>query len=159
MEIFSFSEKWKNSHTTFAKKHFNNRRKRVNEDYISWKFGGLFPEEPISLLLAIENDNVIGQLGLVPCKVQMGAETVSAHWACDLMVDLDYRGKGVANLLYKEGLKNKLTFGSDPSPAADKSMRKAGFEPLIAPWKFFLPLKLSAITKKKFKKLTPIFEI
>jgi GNAT superfamily N-acetyltransferase len=136
-------------HKQFALKHWT-KRKRITPEYIYWKFRGVPGKELLSFILAIEEGQVIGQLGLVPCIVDISGKKVDAQWACDLMVDHDYRGKGIAKMLYEYAcLIKPLTLGSDASPAATISMKRAGFISLIGPWKFFFPLWLGEITKLK----------
>jgi hypothetical protein len=64
-------------------------------------------------------------------------EQLPVHWTCDLMVDNDYSGKGIAGQLYKKALENKLILGSDPSSAAVISMRRSGFVSFKGPVMFF----------------------
>ncbi len=153
-----YGVEWEISHQKFAKEYFNNRRKRVNSDYISWKFGGVNGIYPPSFLLAVDGENVVGQLGILPATIKVYNQYFEAHWACDLMVHNDYRGYGIAKLLYEEAIKRKITLGSDPSPAASKSMQKHGFKNCLGPWKFFFPIKLNEISDLKFKRLSPILK-
>ena len=149
IKIKPYGPEYHDLHHQFASRHWK-KRKRLSSKYIYWKFRGK-PDEPIpSFVLAIDKGKVIGQLGLVPCTVQVGDEKVKAHWACDLMVDHEYRGKNIGKKLYEYAHQLRpLTLGSDASPAASKSMIKAGYKPAVGPWKFLLALKIGEVTKLK----------
>ncbi|MDP2159174.1 MAG: GNAT family N-acetyltransferase, partial [Flavobacterium sp.] len=149
IEIVPYGPKWEQAHIAFASKYWTKSRRKI-PDYIYWKFRGRPNQEITSFLLAVENNEVIGQLGLIPVNVRVVDELYEAQWACDLMVDTSYRGKGVAKMLYDEAHKQKeLTIGSDPSPAASASMQKNGYLLMTASWKCFFPLNLNEITKLK----------
>lgn len=156
IKIVNYGPKWEEKHQVFARKYFNGRRKRVNPDYIYWKFRGEDGRSLKSFLLAVADGVVIGQLGLVPADVRIDDKIFKAQWACDLMVANEYRGAGIAKLLYQEAVTRKITLGSDPSLAATISMLKFGFKPLKGPTKVFFPYKLSSITQKKAKKLSSV---
>jgi len=158
LQIIPYSSKWSEKHTAFAIIYFKGRRKRINPDYIFWKFRGEEQDKTPSFLLAIQDDNVIGQLGLVPCEIRTSQQTYECHWACDLMVDPNFRGGGVAKHLYEKAIQMKATLGSDPSPAAAISMKKFGFKDIEGPSKLFFPIYLSSISDKKFKSLSAVLK-
>lgn len=149
IEIKSYGPNFEELHKQFAMQ-FWTKRKRITPEYIYWKFRGVSGQELSGFILAIDGERVVGQLGLVPCLVEVDNQQVEAQWACDLMVDHAYRGKDVAKMLYEYAYSIKpLTLGSDASPAATISMKRAGFISLTGPWKFFFPLWLGEITKVK----------
>ena len=157
IQIVHYSKKWEESHQIFAKKYYNNRRKRVIPEYIYWKFRGDKEIETKSFLLAILDKEVIGQLGLIPCRIMQNNRVFDAHWACDLMVDKKFRGKGIAPLLYTEAMNRKILLANDVSPSAVKSMERFGFKKMVGPSKLFFPFYFSAITDKKLKFATKLF--
>jgi len=108
------------------------------------------------MLLAIAEGEVIGQLGLIPCKITLQGEVFDAHWACDLMLNENFRGKGIAKKLYSEALNMRILLASDVSPSAAVSMARFGFNEMIGPHKLFYPFKLKSITDKKLKWATSI---
>lgn len=149
ISIVHYSPLYETAHKTFAEQLWS-KRKRTTPEYIYWKFRSQPGSETSSFILAVENEKVIGQLGLIPCSIRLEDTTIDAQWACDLMVDKTYRGKGAAGLLYEYALKLKpVTLGSDPSPAASTSMKRAGFISLKGPVKFLFPLYIGEITKLK----------
>ncbi len=136
-------------HIDFASKYWTKKR-RFTPEYIYWKFRGKHNENISSFILAIHENKVIGQLGLIPVNVKIEDKIVDAQWACDLMVDNDYRGSGVAKLLYDFAHNQKtLTLGSDPSSAASKSMKKNGYQSLDGGWKLFFGIYIGEIFKLK----------
>jgi GNAT superfamily N-acetyltransferase len=149
IEIKSYGPAWEELHRQFASKYWA-KRKRLTPEYIYWKFRGTPGKDLPSFILAIENGKVVGQMGLVPCIVNIKGHHIEAQWACDLMVDKAYRGAGIAKALYDFAyLMKPLTLGSDASPAATISMIRAGFILLRGPWKFLYTLRLGELTKLK----------
>ncbi len=144
-----YSKEFEEQHIAFAKKYWTKKR-RLTPEYIYWKFRGKNTELLKSFILAFDGDKVVGQFGLVPSKVFIDGIIYDSQWACDLMVDHEYRGKGVADALYEFAHENgKVTLGSDPSPAAEKSMIKKGYISISGPRKFVFPIKLGEILKLK----------
>ena len=149
LQIVPYQPDLEQAHIDFATQYWNKKR-RFTPEYIYWKFRGTPNKELWSFLLAVVDNKVIGQLGLVPCKVKLGDHIYEAQWACDLMVDHTYRGKSVAKFLYETAHRLKpITLGSDPSPAAFKSMTKAGYRRLEGPIKFILPVSIGKTLQLK----------
>lgn len=149
IDIVHYSPSYETAHYQFASQYWS-KRKRIVSEYIYWKFRGKLGKDLNSFILAIEKERVIGQLGLIPCSIKVKDKIVEAQWACDLMVDTNYRGKGIAKLLYEYAFKLKpITLGSDPSPAAATSMKRAGFVSLKGSLKFMFPMYIGEITKLK----------
>lgn len=150
IEIVNYSPAFEEQHYSFATRMFGNRRKRRNPDYLYWKFRGKQGEELSSFKLALSDGKIVGQLGLIPCKLNLNGQIVESQWACDLVVDPDFRGKGVAKLLYQAAHDQKpITLGSDPSPAAEKSMIRAGYRKLKSSNKQFIPIFLGLPLRMK----------
>ncbi len=156
IQIVHYGNKWEESHQKFAKKYYNNRRRRVIPDYIYWKFRSETGIEAKSLLLALSDNEVIGQAGFIPCEIVLKNKLFHAYFICELMVDERFRGKGIAHLFYSEAMKRNIIFGSDPSPSASKSLERFGFKKMIGPSKLFFPFYFSAITEKKLKSATKL---
>lgn len=150
IEIRPFSESYKEAHKAFAAKFWKKKR-RLDSKYIEWKFRIGESFNP-SFLIAIDTNNneVVGQFGIIPCTVKVGGEVFSAQWACDLMVNPDYRGMGVAQKLYSEAHKYaEITLGSNPSPKASNSMRRMGYKGVVGPFKYFFPRSLLEVISFK----------
>jgi len=149
IQIKSYSPEFEEAHIKFASKYWTKGR-RKNPEFIYWKFRGKPNAELPSFILAIDNDEVVGQLGIIPCIISIEDKIYDAQWACDLMVDEDYRGKNIAKQLYDYAHNSKsITLGSNPSVAASKSMRRNGYKSLKSSWKFIFPIKIGEITKLK----------
>ncbi|PRY97386.1 acetyltransferase (GNAT) family protein [Marinilabilia salmonicolor] len=150
IQIVNYSPKYEEAHFKFASLMFGPRRKRRNSDYIYWKFRGVEGVEMPSLKLAVSDGEVVGQLGVIPCKVRLGHEIIDAQWACDLMVRKNYRGKGIAAGLYENAHAQKiLTIGSNPSPSAEKSMLRNRYNRIPGPQKYFIPYHLGTPLRMK----------
>src|SRR5690606_6549679 len=122
IEIKPYSAEFEEAHIQFASKYWTKGR-RKNPEYIYWKFRGNPNTNLPGFILAIDDNKVVGQLGVIPSIISIEDKIYDAQWACDLMVDMDYRGKNVAKQLYDyaHNLKS-ITLGSNPSAAASKSM-------------------------------------
>ncbi len=154
IEIKYYSKEHELAHIEFAQKYWTKKRRLIPE-YIYWKFRGSPTSELKAFILAFDGNEVVGQFGLVPCKILINGVLIQAQWACDLMVDTRYRGKGVAEKLYDFAHQNKpITLGSDPSPAAEKSMIKKGYTAHEGPRKFVFPIKIGEIFKLKRIKIS-----
>ena len=149
IEIKKYNSDLEQAHFDFASKYWTKARRKTPE-YIYWKFRRKNNEDLSSFLLAVKDNIVIGQLGLIPVDVYIDGKVYQSQWACDLMVDNAYRGYGVAKLLYEFAHKQKeITFGSDPSAAAYKSMTKSGYNTIKASWKFLFSVTIGGILKLK----------
>jgi len=150
IEIVNYGPALEEQHYSFATRMFGNRRKRRNSDYLYWKFRGEPSEELNSFKIALSDGKIVGQLGLIPCQLNLDGQIVDSQWACDLVVDPEFRGKGVAKLLYQAAHDQKpITLGSDPSPSAEISMLRAGYKKLKSSNKQFVPIFLGLPLRMK----------
>ncbi|MES2812688.1 MAG: GNAT family N-acetyltransferase [Bacteroidota bacterium] len=149
IEVKPYSKEFEEQHIAFAQKYWTKKR-RFTPEYIYWKFRGAENKPLNSFILAFDGDQVVGQFGVVPSEISIDGVVYQTQWACDLMVDTNYRGKGVAEKLYEFAHENCIiTLGSDPSPAAEKSMLKKGYISILGPRKFIFPVKVGEIFKLK----------
>ncbi len=149
IEIKKYNSDLEQAHIDFASKYWTKSRRKIPE-YIYWKFRRKNNEDLSSFLLAVKDNVVIGQLGVIPADVYVDGKIYESQWACDLMVDNDYRGNGIAKLLYDFAHKQKeITFGHDPSPAAYKSMTRSGYKTIQASYKFLFSVNIGGILKLK----------
>jgi hypothetical protein len=151
IRIVQYSNYWAPKHEHFVRKHWNKVRRR-SEEYIYWKFRGKEGQDLKGFILAIDkNDNVVGQLGLVPATLWYAGQKLQAQWFCDLMFDVELRGKGLAKKLYDYAFSyNCVSLGSDPSPAARYSMIRSGFSEVDAEHRFIIPVSLGKTLALKF---------
>lgn len=114
------------------------------EKYIRWKFRGQESGDVEGLLIALMNDKVVGQLGLIPVKLKHENKIYDAQWACDLMVDPEFRKTGIGNKLFSEALsRDMISLGNNPSPRAEKVMLDIGFKPLQSGRTMVFPLDVN----------------
>lgn len=144
--VFPYSEEYADAHRAFAQKMWPGKQRRCSADYNRWKFRGSQDGPVDGLLLAVVDGQVVGQLGLIPVELFDGEQQVPAQWACDLMVDASQRHKGLGSLLLAVGMsRERVTLGSEPSPAADAVMTRLGFRGVGGPTKMVLPLEASGV--------------
>jgi len=153
IKIVEFSPDWEQKHEDFAKMYWPNKRRRYIPEYIYWKFRGIEGNKLPSFALAIDNNKVIGQFGFIPCDINVNGNVHPAQWICDLLVSINYRGKGVAKLLYNFIEKNgRLSLGSNPSPACQKSLLRSGYTLISGPNKWIYPISIGGTLMLKSKR-------
>jgi len=88
--------------SSFYKKVFGERSKFLAKNW-SWLYRVNYNDaEPLILI----NDNkIIGQLGLIPVKLRMGDKVISATWFVDFIIAQEFQGKGAGSYLVKEAMK------------------------------------------------------
>ncbi|MGI9192870.1 MAG: GNAT family N-acetyltransferase [Chitinophagaceae bacterium] len=149
--ITPYSPQYEIAHQEFVRKFWKRERARIPE-YVYWKFRGQSPAPLTGMILAVDNGKVIGLTGYVPFDVYINGEVYPSQWTCDIMVDHDYRGKGIAQMIYTYAQQQKIiTFGSAPSPAATKSLARTGYEFMQGSWKVSFPKNLYEVLKLKKK--------
>lgn len=142
VKIVHYSPRWEKEHIEFARQYWSKKR-RFTPEYIYWKFRGQPEQELQGFILAIHNDKVVGQIGMIPCNISIRGKVIEAQWICDLMVDKAMRGSNVAQLLYNHVESNgRIILGSDPSPAARKSLNKNGYCFVTGPNVFLFPISI-----------------
>jgi len=151
IKTLEYESKFFKSRDEFIKKYWKKERLK-HVDYLAWKFRSPSSELIDGLILAIDDDKVIGQYGYIPVEIVMDGITYPSQWACDAMVDLEYRGKGVANQINHHAFgKKPITLGSDPSHAATKSYQKTGAHFMEGPWKVSYMKNLYELARIKKK--------
>lgn len=149
-DIVPYDAPFAKVHQEFAARNWPTKNRRRSEKYIRWKFRGQTSGPVNGFLLAVSDDEVFGQLGVIPVRLRAGDIDAPAQWACDLMVEPSLRRKGIGSLLFSAAIRRDcVTLGSDPSPAADITMARMGFQPLSSAWKMVLPLEWSHVLSWK----------
>lgn len=84
--------------------------------------------DDVGLVLAWAGDRLVGYIGLVPGRLDLGGETVSVYWPSTWFVSPDLRGAGVGYRLLADliALDHDL-FATSFTKAADRVLRSAGF--------------------------------
>jgi len=65
------------------------------------------PDRGASMWLAFVGDDVVGQMGVQDCAIMVDGAHHHAGWIVDVMVDGDFRGKGVGHMLHAEIQKHR----------------------------------------------------
>ena len=99
LKAVPYSEENAHLHRQFAERMWPQKRRRRLGEYQRWKFRGPTSGPVPGLLLATDGEKVVGQLGLIPVEIRAGDEVLSAQWACDLMVDSEWRRQGIGTML------------------------------------------------------------
>ncbi|MBX7042419.1 MAG: GNAT family N-acetyltransferase [Ignavibacteria bacterium] len=148
IEVTAYCDELVEAHRIFSSAMWPRKRRRREEVYVRWKFRGPEKGSVDGLLLAVSGDKVIGQLGLIPVKVNFNGAEKRSQWACDLMVDPDHRREGVGRLLFENAFsRDMMTIGNNPSPGAEALMLKSGFRKISSGRLMVFPVKASHILK------------
>ncbi|MEP7146410.1 MAG: GNAT family N-acetyltransferase [bacterium] len=149
VEVKPYSDEYVKLHEEFSKKFWPNKKRRRIEIYNRWKFRGPDKGNVDGLLLALYDNKIVGQIGLLPVKLKSGKNIYNAQWACDLMVDLNYRSMGIGSKLFETAMlrDNIITLGNNPSAKAGKVMEKIGFKHLKSGRTMIFPLKSEQVLK------------
>ena len=86
----------------FYQKVFKNRYKILINHWKWWYRINYLDCEPIVL---ISNNEIVGQLGLIPVKIKIENKIISATWYVDFAILPEFQGKGAGSKLTKEGMK------------------------------------------------------
>ena len=156
-----YDKEFQKAHSAFAEKMYPNRVFKSSPEYIYWKFKP--PREsgrPSNLLLALANEKVIGQVGLIPATLICESTEIATQWIGDIMVDRDFRGSKLSNRLYEEAVKlTPLTLGQSPSPVAWNTLKNFGFESINGPYRCILPINGNFFASFFFKTDTAFHRI
>ena len=96
---FNFSEK--SDLLSFLHTAYPDNPRHSNTDFWEWHF----PKNPyvktdnLPIWIAKDGAEIVGHLGAIPVKLQIGEEQKDAIWILDLIVRPDYRRKGIAKKL------------------------------------------------------------
>lgn len=152
IRVAPYSEAHAEGQRSLARRMWPAKERRRDPAYLRWKFRGPATGEVPGLLVALDGDAVVGQLGLIPVDLAVDGEVRPAQWACDLMVDDRVRRGGTGTRLLRAGMEGeRITLGSEPSPAADVAMARAGFRPIPGPTKMVLPIDASHVLEWKLR--------
>ncbi len=151
IEVVHYDRRWEVAQTAFASRNWPGKIRRGDPGYLRWEYRGA-PEGPVDgLLLAVEGETVVGQMGAIPALIHDGVDERPAQWIGNLMVDPDHRRKGVLTAVFETALARPvLTLGSDPSPSASATMASVGFERADASALMVLPLAMGPVVSTRY---------
>ena len=152
LKIVEYSIGYKKIHQEFTKKNWG-KEKRGDPRYLQYKHRSENPNVIKNLIIAIFEDKVIGQIGLIPTDLMFKTKKLPCYWICDLMVESEYRKKGIAIELYKYVMKrNILLMGSYPSPKAELLDRLLKFKKIVGPNIWYFPVNFNSLLKFKYQR-------
>lgn len=123
-----FDSRWELLHTSFVELVYPKKRARRDYQYLALKLIDRTSPAP-NLWLAIANDTVVGQLGLIEVVVNFFGQHVRAAWGVNLIVRPDYLGAGFGGLLELRALRHYPVYlGYGVSDDSERNQRKRGAE-------------------------------
>ena len=152
MKIVEYSIKYKKLHQQFVKINWG-KRKKGDPEYLQYKHRSINKNRIDNLIIALFGNRIVGQIGLIPTDLMLKTKKLPCYWICDLMVESEYRKKGVAIELYKYVMKrNILLIGSYPSPKAEILDRLLNLKKIKGPSLWYFPVDFKSLLKFKFQK-------
>lgn len=151
IDIVTYDDRWVEAQQAFARRNWPGKARRADPDYLRWEYRGPQHGPVPELLLAVDGDVVVGQLGRIPGQARIGGELVPIGWIGNLMVEPDYRRRGVSSDLVRAIIELPgMTLGTDPSPAAAKMLEAFGFGETKSSELFVLPLKAGPVLAVRY---------
>ncbi|MBX2955228.1 MAG: hypothetical protein KF846_03665 [Cyclobacteriaceae bacterium] len=145
------------SHSDFVNKAWPTSASRKDPNYLAWKFRSNSTTEIKNLLLAIHNDTVVGQLGLIPVQINTGKVITDAKWGCNFKVLHTYEGGGYGALLDIQSLGlSDVILGASPTPQSEELKIRLNFKKMEGPFKMVYPLRFLPFVEMKLHGL-PLF--
>lgn len=126
--VVRYSPAWVDSHTAFTNIVYPNAERRRDPDYLRTKLVRREVSTDANLLLAVDQNKVVGQLGLIEVEIILSGVKKKAVWGVNLVVLPEYLGVGFGGLLELkaiESYQNFLGFGVSPDSAKNQIRRKA----------------------------------
>ncbi|MFT5481347.1 MAG: hypothetical protein ACI9NN_002317, partial [Bacteroidia bacterium] len=130
-----------NSHSAFVEKAWGLTSIRKDYNFLQWKFKSADPHNIAGLLVYVENEEVQGQLGVIPDKVKIDGQVHACQWGCNFKCLPEYEGSGIGALLDIASLeKTEITFGVSPTKQSEDIKRRLGFTLLEGPRVLMYPV-------------------
>lgn len=115
------------------------------------------PNKHLFILLAIDNDKIVGHYSVIPIKMKIKNEELIASLSLDTMTHENYRGRGIfpllANKLYSDigKLGVPFTYGFPNIYSINPIIKKCGWFEIAEVPIYFLPLNFSNLIKHYIK--------
>ncbi len=157
VDVVEYGDRWEAPQAEFARRNWPGKARRADPAYIRWEYRG--PERgPVpGVLLAVDGDEVVGQLGMIPGIARVDGELVPIQWIGNLMVDPDHRRRGISTAIFEAALSRPVfTLGTDPSPSAAPMMTSVGFDRNDSSHQMVLPLALGPVVATRYPQLRRI---
>lgn len=154
IEVVQYDVRWEQAQTAFARRNWAGKARRADPAYLRWEYRGPSTGAVSGLLLAVDGEQVVGQLGRIPGQARVAGELVPIGWIGNLMVEPEYRRQGVSSALLQGVLELPgCTLGTDPSPAAAKTLAAFGFGQATSSDLFVLPLRAGPVVSVRYPAL------
>jgi hypothetical protein len=152
--VKNFSSEHAASHADFVRQSWPTSALRKDPTYLAWKFRSNSPAEIHNLLLAIHENNVVGQLGVIPAQIKIDDQVLSAGWGCNFKVLEAYEGAGYGSLLDIQSLSmNEVTLGASPTKQSEELKIRLNFLKLEGPVKMAYPISFLPFIEMKLGSL------
>ncbi|PYN80934.1 MAG: hypothetical protein DMD96_12770 [Candidatus Rokuibacteriota bacterium] len=133
---------------------FSSRLRGKVSAYYRWKYGN-GPGESDRVRLAIGVDGLIGVVAMLPRRIKLGGQVLTAFEFGDLLTGPGYRRQGVFSTLGREACEASAAMGalSYVKPNADAApalLKHLGFRPLLELETLARPIRVSRILAQRF---------
>lgn len=152
-----YSKPLQPEHASFVDQAWPTSKKRKDPRYIKWKFRSDSSDEIKSILLAVDQQKVVGHLGLIPSEVVMKGKRYDAQWGCNFKVLPGLEGAGFGSLLDLRSLDLKtITLGAAPTQQSEEIKVKLGFKKLEGPRVMVYPIQFIPFVRMKISALPSV---
>lgn len=114
----------------FVRSHYGDQSYQADDRYFDWRFADHpeIPRESPTIWVCRREGRVVGQQAALPFTVRAGGAVIPAAWAIDLMVDPEWRLRGVAPALTAQLCADRpLVAGLGIAAAARRGFARAGW--------------------------------
>jgi hypothetical protein len=122
------SEDWQ-EWQSFAARSYGPGARQASQSWLTWMAANPnLPEDGLQAWITRRHGRIVGSQGSIPFRLKEGARIGSASWAVDLMVDAEWRLRGVGPALSSAHLAaSELVCGVGVSDAAYRAYIRAGW--------------------------------
>jgi GNAT superfamily N-acetyltransferase len=122
LEIAAGSELDREDLTRFIQAHFPAPKSRFILENADWKYAGLD-----NTLAVVEGERIAAYCAVMPATILVAGRIVKTRWWVDLVVDPEYRGRGLQTLLDRKIRESAALTVGFPNPFAAILHRKHGW--------------------------------
>jgi hypothetical protein len=105
MKIVPYDPRYRSKLLAFLAQNFPAYPRKCEPAYFDWLFDG----NPLGATfdtyqLLVQDDDVVGQIGSLRCRLRVGDQWVDGRWIIDLVIDPRFRGGLAARQLFKRAM-------------------------------------------------------
>lgn len=148
----------------FRSRHYAAGAPQVDDAHVRWLFdGNPSRSDTPDIWICRNDDRIVGQQCGIPVRLKVGAVSLRASWAVDLMVDPEWRMRGVAPVLSEaQAASAEAALALNVSPPAYRAYRRRGWIDLgnvplyVRPFRTTQAVRAANVSSKTARRLAPV---